>query len=431
MRIDRPLFMVNLTFPPWKAVVASGLPWIVALIGALLTRFLLIGATGRSEAGWVALVAVVWGVCLHLGRLPRFDSRVLVGALCLRLVLVGSPPLLSDDLYRYLWEGLALNVGENPYLSPPDQIPHVHPGLLEQINHPHLASIYPPLGLLWFRFLAWSGGTVWWIQGCTAGIDVINVVLLAKLGARMGLETRGAALYALHPIPILACAVGGHIDTLALCLALSACLARRGFIASVWATAGAFTKLIPALLLGVMMRRFGPKPVLLGALLIGFLVLISSGPLIWQSGFASLDSLSLFTTHWSFNGLLYPWLMHLCPELARPLLAVMGIAALAFVMTRTSRPLVVLASIGVGMVVCSPTLHPWYVLWAFAPLSVLVGASATLPLSFLLGGYAVLFSLQGDGLWTEPAWLWAVTWTPALITAAYCAFTSPATTTQE
>ena len=412
-------------------MVVSSLPWIVAVIGALLTRFVLVSATGRPEAGWVALVAVIWGICVHMGRLPRVDYRVLMGALCLRLILVGSPPLLSDDLYRYLWEGLAMNVGENPYLSAPQEIPHVHPGLLEHVNHSDLASIYPPLGLLWFQFLAWFGGTTAWIQAFTAVVDVLNVLLMARLGARLGRGTRGASLYALHPIPILACAVGGHLDTVALCLALCACLAQRGSLASAWAVAGAFTKLLPGLLLAVTVRKYGTKQVLLGAAPIVILVLILSGPILWHAGAASLNSLFQFASHWSFNGLLYPWLELLSPELARPLLVMLGLMTLVFTMTRTSHPLVFLASVGLVVVVCSPTLHPWYVLWAFAPLSVLRGKAATLPLSFLLGGYAILFSLQGDGVWAEPSWLWAVTWTPALITAAYCAFMSPETATQE
>lgn len=425
MPIDRPLFMVKRTTLRFNTFMTFCVPWMVACAGVLLTRFHLVQAEVRSEAGWVAVIAVVWGVGVHFGRLPRLSWRVILGALLLRLALVGTPPLLSDDLYRYLWEGLALNMGENPYLAAPETFEPTHSSSVGKVNHPELTSIYPPLAMLWFRFLAWAGGSPAWVQCCTVLVDLANVLLLAKLGTQLSRDSRGATLYALHPIPILACAVGGHIDTLALMMALCACASMRGVGASAWATAGALTKLLPAVLMLFCLRRHGWRASIGGAFPVLLFVLAASGSVLWEAGLASLDSLAMFTQHWSFNGLLYPWLAMLTPAYARTLLTGLWLCGVTAFALRSSQPLTVLAAMGVGLLLCSPTVHPWYLLWAFGPLCVLMGRAATLPLSFLLGSYAVLFSLHAGGAWAEPIWLWGATWTPALLTAAYFARAAP------
>ena len=48
------------------------------------------------------------------------DRIALVTALCFGGALVLAPPLLSDDLYRYLWEGRLWLEGLNPYRLAPD-----------------------------------------------------------------------------------------------------------------------------------------------------------------------------------------------------------------------------------------------------------------------------------------------------------------------
>ena len=44
---------------------------------------------------------------------------VLVAAIVFRLTLLGSQPSLSDDVYRYVWDGRVQLSGINPYLHPP------------------------------------------------------------------------------------------------------------------------------------------------------------------------------------------------------------------------------------------------------------------------------------------------------------------------
>ena len=76
---------------------------------------------------------------------------ILLGAaLLVRAALLFSPDF-SNDLYRYVWEGRIQWEGVNPFAMAPDQAP---PELRwtdhDQINHPDLPTIYPPLAQYFF-----------------------------------------------------------------------------------------------------------------------------------------------------------------------------------------------------------------------------------------------------------------------------------------
>ena len=47
----------------------------------------------------------------------RFTFVVLGGALLLRLAALAAPVSLSDDAYRYVWDGALLVEGRDPYAS--------------------------------------------------------------------------------------------------------------------------------------------------------------------------------------------------------------------------------------------------------------------------------------------------------------------------
>ena len=69
-------------------------------------------------------------------------------------------PMLSDDVYRYVWDGRVQLEGVHPYrYAPVDPAlgtlrdAHVFP----RINHPEVPTIYPPLAQSLFAGLALAG----------------------------------------------------------------------------------------------------------------------------------------------------------------------------------------------------------------------------------------------------------------------------------
>ena len=97
----------------------------------------------------------------NFARYPEKISKFLFSApgilaigVFLRILIFNYPH--SDDLYRYVWEGLVQSQGINPYTDSPEYVANKigFESLYEGINHKDWAAIYPPLSLLTFRFIA-------------------------------------------------------------------------------------------------------------------------------------------------------------------------------------------------------------------------------------------------------------------------------------
>ncbi|MDP8975496.1 MAG: glycosyltransferase 87 family protein [Actinomycetota bacterium] len=246
-------------------------------------------ATGGPllEQRWSVMVAlVVWWVTFAAGaamvlRLPTRTAlaAVLVLSAVLRVAALAGPPVLSDDLYRYAWDGRVQAAGVNPYRYPPTapqladlRDPWLWPDLegcaeldrppgCTRMNRDRDPTIYPPLAQVWFRAVdvvlpgqAREGG---W-QGTAAAVDLALVGMLVLFLRVLGRDPRYAVLYAWSPIAVLETAQSGHVDGLAVLGIVGALwAAQRG--RSGWAGgilgAATLVKLYPALLLPVLLRR--------------------------------------------------------------------------------------------------------------------------------------------------------------------------------
>ena len=87
-------------------------------------------------------------------------------AVLLRLVFLFSTPVLSDDFFRFVWDGRLLVAGVNPYLYLPSNLLHspiflsanLNTTLYEGLNSPNYFTVYPPLNQLFFGTAVWIGG---------------------------------------------------------------------------------------------------------------------------------------------------------------------------------------------------------------------------------------------------------------------------------
>ena len=83
--------------------------------------------------------------------------------LVVRMALLFGLPTLSDDFYRFYWDGLLMVKGINPYDYLPENIPYQFEEksvLLAQMNSPQYYSPYTPVLQLLFAFCAWVGGSL-------------------------------------------------------------------------------------------------------------------------------------------------------------------------------------------------------------------------------------------------------------------------------
>ena len=248
----------------------------IAACGAL-TAALPHAARWCSPLGVVALyAAIALGWCAIVWRTAHADSppprwwAIAIGAaIAARLIASMAEPVLSDDLYRYVWDGRVAAAGIDPYrFAPLDPAlaalrdPHTWP----HINHAHLPTIYPPLSQKVFWFNALLGGTERSMRWLFCLFELTALGAAWRLCVRLHPEWARRhgrlawAIYALNPIVILESYWSGHVDVLAwsamaLALIVGARAPRRALMAGALIGASVALKLLGALALPLLWAR--------------------------------------------------------------------------------------------------------------------------------------------------------------------------------
>jgi SAM-dependent methyltransferase len=336
--------------------------------------------TPDAGAGWRLLfVACSLALCALLWRWVAADRlgvrTILVGAVVLRLLFLPVPPSLSDDAYRYLWDGrVQTELGASPYAETPRALADSLPGdLFPRLNSPDYHSVYPPTSQHVFRAAAaLSGGDTrlgWWVLK-----GVLVLVELAGLFALRGVLSRcGLLLLAWHPIVLAEIAGQAHTEALALGgigVALWA-LARRPGLAGAALAAAGWGKLFPFALALPLVRRGGWRTVSGLAATAAILALPYAS---WESLANAGRSLALYAGTFDFyaapylalKALAYPMLGDAAGAGVGRLLGLVWVAlvaALALTDDGSAQRLrtTVAATLG-GYVLLSSTLHPWHLL---------------------------------------------------------------------
>ena len=237
--------------------------------GIIERRYLLL----VEIAVW-ALVSALTVLCVL--RLPRRTAvvLVLVGATVVRLAAFSDKAPLSDDLYRYAWDGVVQSEGIDPYryapeapelaylrdvpgmewIWPPDKRGEIDQTLINRANQ---RTIYPPVAEAWF----WAVHQVVPLEARDRGYEAAGMLLdLAVLVSLLLLarDPRWAAVYGLTPLPVLEAVQNAHVDVLGVLLVCGAvALERRGRVlpAAVVLALATLVKVYPALLFPLLVRR--------------------------------------------------------------------------------------------------------------------------------------------------------------------------------
>ncbi|HEY0205570.1 MAG TPA: hypothetical protein VGC15_15610 [Acetobacteraceae bacterium] len=232
---------------------------------------------GFACAAAVLYAGAVWRVSRISGSaLPV----VLLLALAMRLLTFASPPLLSTDIYRYVWDGRVQAAGINPYLHLP-AAPELQ-GLRDEgtaaaaiyshINRAYYApTIYPPVAQALFALVGLAWPTIWGMKAVMLAFDLLGIgaaLVLLRLARQ---PTERVLILAWNPLVVWEFAGGGHIDAAALGfvgLALVLAARRSRTLAGLALGAAVLCKLLPAALFPAVWRRWDVQtPLAVGALI--------------------------------------------------------------------------------------------------------------------------------------------------------------------
>jgi alpha-1,6-mannosyltransferase len=142
----------------------------------------------------------------------------------LRAYVLLFDPLLSSDIYRYVWDGRVQSAGINPYryLPTDEALAFLRDGtIFPHINRAATAvTIYPPVAQFFFLIVTRIGETVTMMRLALLGCEAVTVTLIILLLRRMNRPVTRVIAYLWHPLPLWEIANSGHVDALMVALML-------------------------------------------------------------------------------------------------------------------------------------------------------------------------------------------------------------------
>jgi alpha-1,6-mannosyltransferase len=372
---------------PWRLAILGGASWCLYLLGSAwlppLERtnypFYLLW----FSAVFAMYVKALFDIRPHARQPGAADIVVIVGwALVFRVsVLWVTPGFLSDDLYRYVWDGLVQQAGINPYDYPPEA-PELEflrdDTIFPMINRKSVLTLYPPGAQLFFRLMAWlCPGSPVAVKAMILLADAVSIALLLVLLNRLGLPRSNVLFYAWHPLVIAELGISGHLDGLMIpfvLLAFLCLLQNRPWLVGGSLAMATLIKLYPAILLPVVYRKGSWRMPL------AFFSVMGMGYLLYaDAGRQILGYLPHYITPYEFYNLsLRPiliWLVGRITENPFPAVQWLSAAIMCLVMVHCVRqpdksPQQTVQW-GVGLIalyllVVSPSVFQWYLVWLLA-----------------------------------------------------------------
>ncbi len=346
----------------WElAAIAIGLVAVMTLASAL--------PSWRVELrAFQGLMAVAFAfhflALLRLRRdrnLPHVATLILVVAFAMRAAVFPVEPSLSDDVHRYLWEGRVVAAGRDPYRHAPNapelaslRDDELHP----RVNHPGLATIYPPLAMAGFALMAkvmpgLAGWKLWVLLH-----DLALCAVLAWWCRKRGGSALPSIVYAWNPLIVVEFVGQAHHDPTALLwLVVALAIAdRRPMLSAAALAASVMIKLVPLLALPLLWRDWPTRArVLAVSLILPGLALFA-----WLTRGAD-SGLAAFAASWRNNDALFtPLAAALGDPVARVAAIALVLGVIAAALWRRSSTTQSTRDAFRAMLLLGPVLHPWY-----------------------------------------------------------------------
>jgi len=413
-------------------------------------------------AGYLVLLRLQFGHVAH----DRLRWLLMLG-LGLRLVLLITEPTLSDDVYRYLWEGHLVTEGVSPFSftidSPLGDAYDISARGLA--NNTNLASPYLPAAHGIFGLVAAVlPSEPWTMQLLMIGFDVLAVAMMMKLLRAAKLPERRVLLYWLNPLVIIEVAHGAHIDAIIVGLAmaglwLSLDKAKSSttalYLGPALIAVATLTRPLALLFIPVLYWLWSWRQRLVWLVVVTVPILITGAVsgfgLSESNGIGVFGSARAYSDTFRFNSGIYHWFetwvggrglddkgWNEPVALTRLLIAALVAALMLaiFVVARNRRrsdtrgTLRLLAAPLMVYVLLTPVLHPWYTLLLLAFVPFLAPAEREHRAQWVIVAPWIVFSgllifsyltYENPAAFAEREWVRRVEWYPTLVLLALAA----------
>lgn len=331
------------------------------------------------------------------GKISISLKAGLLLALAARAISLFYEPLLSDDYYRFVWDGMLIHQGVHPmaytpaYLMQHAEITQVDPHLFGLLNSQNYYSVYPPVAQ-WIFGLSYKinglslGGHVLFYKLLLICTDALIVFLLYLLLRKRQIHSNRTLIYALNPLVIIEFTGNLHMDGIMIATLLGAVVLsekRNIFWSSVLMALSILSKMLTLVLIPFMPRHMYWSRISQ----FGIVSVTASIVVFWLS-FGThtgwLESVRLWFSSFEFNASIYYLISAIGMSMkgyniiavagpALALLTIAGIAGIWWIYIRKAGMDWAVAMLAVLTLyfLMSTTVHPWYIgsLLALAVLS--------------------------------------------------------------
>ena len=273
----------------------------------------------QSYVQLISLYSALFVVYFFLIKTFKDAREVFFVGVFFRLLLLFAVPALSDDFYRFVWDGRLLFNGINPYTVLPadfiysiDYQNNVENNLIfSRLNSPNYYTVYPPLNQLIFTVsAALSKGSLF---GNVIALRMF--ILFAEISLLLILMKNKYSdkcnLYSFNPLIIIELTGNLHFEGVVMCflvLAFYEGIKNRKslFFSSFLFACAVCVKMLPLIFIPLIIKQLGWKKGMFYAAMVGVFTALFFMPFLDQMFIEKLfSSVNLYFQKFEFNASIY------------------------------------------------------------------------------------------------------------------------------
>ncbi len=345
----------------------------------------------------LALFTALFFLCFKIVQFEKWNFKfILVVGIIFRLIFLIAEPNLSQDFYRFIWDGELVSQFMNPYLNVPNTLieqsdlgiansQELYNGM-GSLSAKHYSN-YPPLNQIIFAIAALLGGksilgSVIVMRGTIILADIGILYFGRKLLKNINQSPHLIFWYFLNPLVIIELTGNLHFEGVMLFFfvwSLYLLSVHKWQWAAVVYACSISVKLVPLLFLPLFLKHFKLKKSISFYAIIGGASLLLFAPFYSTEFIANYSkTIGLWFSNFEFNAGLWniikytgiqfdakPWELIKTYGKITPIVTIVAVLLFTFLRKNEKLPVLITSMLWVLTLYyfISATVHPWYVIF--------------------------------------------------------------------
>ena len=375
-----------------KTAITGNWRFAVYMLIAII-YYLICYATPRDQSfELIALYAIIFLFYLAVIKWQNSDQLIREGIwFCfgLRVLILFSTPNLSDDFYRFIWDGNLINNGINPFTATPEIINNLQNGnyhitglsehLYSLLNSKQYYSVYPPVCQAAFGCTAKiAGGDIYLniilLKFLILLFETGTILILIRLLNILNISKHNMLIYAANPLIIIELCGNIHFEA-AMIFFLAASFyflsKRKDILAAFLFGLAISSKLLPLIFLPLLFKYIGFRRTIIFSGIAGCITVFTFLPFLDAAMLQNMSaSLNLYFNEFEYNASFYylgkfigGWHdaeVKMLLQRLLPIITFLSIIALSIYYRKEMFYKACLSALVIYFF-CSTTIHPWYI----------------------------------------------------------------------